>query len=155
MTTDSEERQKIPVSRLMLPKPKRPVGRPPKHGAFSGSELMPIAMAKESEIVEVLTGAKVMIGMADMVPIALLAGCLAKIELFNRYFAAVGIFDETNKPRQDALKVYLAALNAAARLCDQLGMTPQSRLRLGISMIQARKDLATMMHDGAEDEEPA
>ena len=37
-------------TRLVLPKPKRPVGRPPKHGAFSGSELVPVVMMKESEI---------------------------------------------------------------------------------------------------------
>jgi len=159
--TGNEEPRRGPVepaSRLELAKPKRPVGRPPKHGAFSGSELVPIARAKASEIIEVLTGDKVAIGNTDRVIIGLLAGNLAKITLLDRYFASVGIFDEENKVRASELKIYYAALNSAARTCDQLGMTPQSRVRLGISMIQAKRDLATMMDDAARrdgDEEPA
>jgi len=64
------------------------------------------------------------------------------------------LFDENNKLRQGDMKVYLAAVNASARLCDMLGMTPGSRVRLGISMIQASKDLASMMSEASDEEEP-
>ncbi|MCK9600708.1 MAG: hypothetical protein M0R06_16825 [Sphaerochaeta sp.] len=151
MTTDS-----VPEgSRLVLPKSKRPVGRPPKHGAYSGAELVPITKAKTAEIIAVLQGDKIMVGKPDMVIINLLSGNLAKIILLDRFFAACGIFDDEGKIRTNEMKVYYAALNSAARTCDQLGMTPTSRLKLGISMIQAKKDLAGMMSDEAASEEPA
>jgi len=137
----------------MLPKVKRPVGRPPKHGAFSGAELVPVAAMKEQDIRDILTGAKVTVGPADAIPIGMLSKNLAIIELILRFFAACGLFDEDNKLRQGDMKVYLAAVNASARLCDMLGLTPQSRVRLGIGMIQASKDLATMMSDAAEEPE--
>ena len=146
-----EERE----TRVVLPKPKRPVGRPPKHGAFTGSELAILSPVKRDEIVSVLTGAKVSVGPADMIAVSMLAGCLSKMELIDRFFAACGVFDEDNAIRQGPFKVYLAAMNAATRLCAQLGMTPDSRIKLGIGMLQANKDLASMMVDATEEAEPA
>lgn len=139
------------VSRIDLPKPKRPPGRPPKHGAFSGAELAIITPMKEHEIREVLTGAKVIVGKGDSVVILSLARVLAKVELMDRFFAACGLFDDENKLRQGDMKVYLAAINAAGRLCDMLGLTPQSRVRLGIGLIQAQKDLGSLMSESEED----
>jgi len=144
----TEERE----SRVVLPKVKRPVGRPPKHGAFSGAELALIIPHKRSEIIEILEGNKVAIGPADMPVVNLLAKNMAIIDLILRFFSSCGLFDEDNKMRQGDMKVYLAAVNATARLCDMMGMTPQSRVRLGIGMIQATKDLASMMSE--EDGEP-
>lgn len=153
--SDSGNTLAVPESRVVLPRPKRPVGRPPKHGAYSGAELVPVAMMKEREIREILSGARIAVGTADSIMIGTLARALAKMELFDRYFAACGMFDEENKLRQGDLKVYLAALNATARLCDMLGLTPQSRVRLGISMIQANRDLASMMSGTGEGDEPS
>jgi hypothetical protein len=144
------EELKPPESRIALPKPKRPPGRPPKHGAFSGVELALILPVKRDEIVSVLTGEQVIIGKTDMPAVNLLAGCLAKIELLDRFFMSYGIFDEENKIREGPYKMYLAALNAAVRMLAQLGMTPDARIKLGIGMIQAKKDLATMMSDDTE-----
>ena len=140
-------------SRVVLPKVKRPPGRPPKHGAFSGAELALIIPSKKSEIIEILEGNKVAIGPADMPVVNLLAKNMAIIELILRFFSSCGLFDEDSKMRQGDMKVYLAAVNATARLCDMMRMTPQSRVRLGIGMIQATKDLASMMSE-AEDGEP-
>jgi len=153
MTDEQEKTTTTAVSRVVLPKPKRPPGRPPKHGAYSGSELVPVAMMKEKEIREVMTGAKIAVGRADVIIVGTLARALAKLELLDRFFAACGMFDEENKLRAGDLKVYLAALNATARLCDMLGLTPQSRVRLGIGLIQANKDLASMMSE-TEEEDP-
>lgn len=141
-------------TRVALPKPRRPVGRPPKHGAYTGAELALLTPVKRNMIVSVLTGDKVMTGPADMVAVNMLAGCLAKMELIDRFFAACGVFDEEGQIRQGAFKVYLAAMNAATRLCSQLGMTPTSRIKLGLGMIQAKQDLASMMSDAADEEEP-
>lgn len=139
-------------TRVTLPKVKRPVGRPPKYGAFTGAELALILPVKRDQIVAVLMGQATAIGPSDMVAVELLAGCLSKIELIERYFKACGIFNEENKIRESPYKVYLAALNAAIRMLAQLGMTPESRLKLGIGMIQAKGDLASLMSDIPEDE---
>ena len=139
-------------SRVVLKKPKRPVGRPPKHGAFTGAELALLVPTKRDDIIRVLTGSKVILGPADQVAVSMLAGCLSKIELIDRFFNACGVFDSMNEIRQGPFKVYLAAMNAAVRLMSQLGMTPDSRIKLGIGMLQASKDLASMMSgdDGSE-----
>jgi hypothetical protein len=81
-----------------------------------------------------------------------LARAWAKIELFDRFFAACGMFDEENKARAGDLKVYLAALNTVARMCDMMGLTPTSRVRLGLGMIQAQKDLGSMMSETSEED---
>lgn len=138
-------------TRVTLPVPKRPRGRPPKHGAFCGAELAPVADLKEQEIREILEGQKVALSRADSIPVTMLARTLAKMELLDRFFISEGLFDAEQKIRQGDLKIYLAAMNSAARLCDMLGLTPQSRLRLGIGMIQAKKDLAQMMADTPQD----
>ncbi len=139
------------VSRVVLPKPKRPPGRPPKHGGYSGAELMPIAQMKEQEIRAVLSGEKIVVGKGDRIMITTLARAWAKIELFDRFFSACGIIDEENKVRAGDIKVYLAALNTVARMCDMMGLTPTSRVRLGIGMIQAQKDLGSLMSESEED----
>ena len=143
--------EQVYETRVMLPKPKRPVGRPPKHGAFTGAELALLVPIKRNDIIEVLTGSKVIVGPADMVAVGMLAGCLAKMELIDRFFAACGVFDSDNEIRQGPFKVYLAAMNTAVRLLTQLGMTPDSRIKLGIGMLQSNKDLASMMSEEEED----
>jgi hypothetical protein len=140
------------VSRVVLPKPKKPVGRPPKHGGYSGAELIPIALMKEKEIREVLSGERIVLGKGDRIMVTTLARAWAKIELFDRFFAACGMFDEENKARAGDLKVYLAALNTVARMCDMMGLTPTSRVRLGLGMIQAQKDLGSMMSETNEED---
>lgn len=144
--TEGEEKTTA-VSRVVLPKPKRPPGRPPKHGAFSGAELAVIAPMKQREILDILEGKKVTVGMGDMIPIRMLAENLAIIECVLRYFKACGLFDEENKLRQGDMKVLQAAINTSARICDMLGLTPKSRLQLGIGYIQAKRDLGSMMSE--------
>ena len=150
--TEDNTQVVVRTSQVRLPKPKRPPGRPPKHGGYSGAELMPIAMMKEQEIRAVLAGEKIVVGKGDMIMITTLARAWAKIELFDRFFAACGMFDELNQVRAGDLKVYLAALNTVARICDMMGLTPMSRVRLGIGLIQAQKDLGSMMSEPGEDQ---
>ncbi|KKK69472.1 hypothetical protein LCGC14_2933710, partial [marine sediment metagenome] len=54
-------------------------------------------------------------------------------------------------------KVYWAAVNTAMRACDQLGMTPSSRMRLGHDLLVAERDMGARMAqargDTPEDED--
>ena len=135
---------------------KRPRGRPPKHGAYSGGVLIPITEDKRKEIMDVLYGQDVPIAITDKVYVDLLARCLAKIEVMDRWLSQFGIIGEDKDGLpipQPLLKVYWAAVNSAMRACDQLGMTPASRYRLGREMLATEKDLGAMMASARAEEE--
>ena len=133
MPEDSEKREKplvieLPaVGKLPAVKVKRKAGRPPKSGAYSGVELMPIMNAKRAEIIGVMTKAKVPLNSKYMIAIGLLAGNLAMIELINRCITVEGVITtdkDGNTIAQPLLKVYWSALNSAMRQCVALGLTP-------------------------------
>jgi len=132
---------------------KRPKGRPPKHGAYSGNMLIPVTKEKRQDIIDVLYGKDVPVALSDKVYIDLLARSLAKIELMDRWLTVNGIItrDKDGAPiPQPLLRIYWAAVNSAMRACDQLGMNPASRYRLGHDMLAVEKDLAARM---AEDDD--
>ncbi len=127
---------------------KRPPGRPPTHGGYSGNVLIPITNEKRAEIMDVLYGNDLAIVQSDRVYVDLLARSLAKIEVFDRWLTVNGIIgkDKDGLPiPQPLLKVYWAAVNTAMRACDQLGMTPASRYRLGHDMLVVERDLGARM----------
>ena len=127
---------------------KRGPGRPPKHGAYSGNVLIPITNEKRAEIMDVLYGTQLPIGRSDFTYVDLLARSLAKIEVMDRWLSVNGIIgaDKDGIPiPQPLLKVYWAAVNTAMRACDQLGMTPSSRMRLGHDLIVAERDMGARM----------
>ena len=140
----------------MPPEGKPRIGRPPKSGAYSGSALLPLMNEKKAEILEVLRGHKVAIGPTDTVAVGLLARALAHIELIDRYLATTGFFEtdaETGKMvPAPVLRLYYVALNSASRQCDALGLTPKSRIALGMVLMQA-EDLAGRMSDERAREE--
>lgn len=156
---DMPEAEDLSLDRKLLAPPTKAVkrlGRPPKHGAYSGADMMPLTVRKRDEIVAVLRGNQVAVGPTDLPYVEMLARALAKVELFDRYMAVNGVFepDPENPGRMIpamVLKVYFTAMNTAARMCDQLGLTPKSRIALGIGMIQA-EDLAGKMRDVREDD---
>lgn len=129
---------------------KRPRGRPPKHGVYSGNVLIPLTEEKRTEIMDVLYGNQLPIARTDAVYVDLLARCLAKIEVMDRWLTVNGIIvkdkDGLDVP-SPLLRVYWAATNAAMRACDQLGMTPASRVRLGHDLLVAERDLGARMAD--------
>jgi hypothetical protein len=134
-------------------KVKRLPGRQPKHGGYSGFDMMAVKKEKDAEIRAVLYEAKVQLGIQDSLAIDTLARTLAKVEMLDRWFAACGLIGTVTIEKtgvkvqqvEPAMKIWLAAVNSAARLFDQLGLTPQSRARLGIMPTKARQDLAAGM----------
>lgn len=127
---------------------KRGRGRPPKHGAYSGSALVVVQKEKRVMIDGLLAGTEVAIGPADAIPLNLLARNLAKIEVIDRYLIVNGLFEGDGTPRP-ILKMYWQAVNSAARMCDQLGLTPSSRMRLGLQYVHA-KDIAAGIEEAKD-----
>ena len=125
----------------------RPRGRPKKHGAYSETALIPLQDSKLKLIDAILLGERAIITPADSIAKELLARNLAKIDLIDKFLAEKGLFlslDE-GKP-QPILKIYWLALNSAARLCEQLGLTPSARARLGLKVAQV-VDLASQIQE--------
>lgn len=78
---------------------------------------------------------------SDLPAITLLAWQLARIERANAYLAEVGLLDADGVP-QPVLRVLSTFENSAARLMDQLGLTPTARARLGLDVVRARGEAA-------------
>jgi len=122
-------------------------GRPPKHGAYSETSLIPLQDKKLKLIDDILLGERAMISPADSIAKELLARNLAKVDLIDKFLAERGLFLNLEEGRpQPILKVYWMALNSAARLCEALGLTPAARARLGLKVAQA-VDLASQIQE--------
>lgn len=125
-------------------------GRPPKHGAYSETALIPLQEKKIKLITDILLGERAMTTPADNIAKELLARNLAKVELIDIYLGEKGLFLNLEEGRpQPILKIYWMALNSAARLCEQLGLTPTARARLGLKVAQA-VDLASQIYDAKQ-----
>lgn len=129
----------------MTKKTGKPPGRPPKHGAYSGSQLVPVTEEKTALVRGLLAGTMQLAGPTDAVAIELLGRNLAKIELIDRWLQVNGLFADREGNPQPILRIYWQATNAAMRLCDALGLTPTARVRLGIGIARAEGDLAAEM----------
>lgn len=147
----------MPDDILKLPPAgKRNVGRPPKSGIYSGSVLAPTMLQKQEEIIlalRVMHGEGYNINNSDQIAVKLLSRALTHIEAIDNYLAVHGIVSiDANGSEVPAsmYKVYFTALNSAARMCDQLGLNPKSRVALGFGMLQAT-GLAEKMARAAED----
>lgn len=121
----------------------RPKGRPRKHGAYSDTALIPLQDTKLRLIDDILRGERPATAPVDRIAMELLARNLAKIDMIDLYLEEHGFFVNIaeGKP-QPILKIYWLALNSASRLCEQLGMTPSARARLGLKVAQT-VDLAS------------
>jgi hypothetical protein len=74
---------------------------------------------------------------ADDAAISLLSFQLARIEAAADYLERHDLLDSRGRPRP-VLKVLSTWENSAARLLDQLGLTPTSRAKLGLDLTRAR-----------------
>lgn len=126
----------------------RPKGRPKKHGAYSEMSLIPLQDTKLRLIDDILSGdAAAIITPIDRIAKELLARNLAKIDLIDMYLSEKGLFSDVAKGvPQPILKLYWLALNSAGRLCEQLGLTPTARARLGLKVAQT-VDLASAIEE--------
>jgi hypothetical protein len=74
---------------------------------------------------------------SDEPTVRLLATVLTRLELANAYLDGNGLFDARGRPRP-VLQLVSRWENSAARLLDQLGMSPTSRAKLGLDVARAR-----------------
>lgn len=126
-------------------------GRPPKHGAYSKFQLAPLEDAKVKEIVSIMRGDQLAIGASDMLFVKLLGRILAQIDLFDRWFAEHGLFDNIAKGLPwPAMGPYQALVKQACRMMEQLGMTTLGRTKLGGSMLQ-NEDIAMKIQKAKQD----
>lgn len=121
-------------------------GRPPKHGGYSGKELVPVMQEKIQYVMNIAGKSVPIVTDHDKIVIELLARNLAKIELFDRYLIQNGIFQDHEVCDKDGnvkyvitdiapvLRIYWQAMNAAVRLCRELGLTPDARAKLGLQL---------------------
>lgn len=115
-----------------LPKTKRKVGRPAKHGVYSKGGLLPLANEKAKLIIDVLEGEEQLIKDQDMILVRILGRCLARMEMIDRYIEEHGIIsDEVRGTPQPIYQIYLREQAQAVQMLDRLGLTPQARIRLG------------------------
>ena len=88
-----------------------------------------------------LTGDNYVIRPVDHITVDLLSRNLAHISEIDVYLGKNGLLDRKGDPR-NALKFYGAFMNAAIKLCDQLCITPKTRIQLGLNAAPEAVDLA-------------
>jgi Phage terminase, small subunit len=115
------------------------------HGATADLRLAPRVEELRTSLTEIIPAGTE----RDLPATTLLAWQLARIEQANTYLAENGILDGRGQPRP-VLKVLSTWENSAARLCDQLGLTPTARARLGLDMSRAEPSIVRRM----QEEEP-
>ncbi len=99
------------------------------HGVTASLHLAP----RVAEIADDLIARVPAYAESDAPTVWLLAGVLAQIETGRDYLAEHGMLDGRGKPRP-VMGILTTLQNSAARLCDQLGLSPTSRARLGVDL---------------------
>lgn len=129
-----------------LPQPaKRGPGRPPKHGAYSKFALAVITKDKITEIQEVMAGERLAVAPTDQLFINMLGRLLAQMEILDRHYQQTGIFENEGRGLvKPSVPHYLNLAKHAARMLEQLGMTPSARYRLGKDALQS-EDIASKL----------
>jgi hypothetical protein len=103
-----------------------------KGGWHSARVLAPRAEELRDEIASLVPA----IGPSDEPAVKLLAWQLARCERANAWLDEHGLLTDSGAP-QPVLRVLSTWENSAARLLDQLGMSPTSRARLGLDLSRA------------------
>lgn len=102
------------------------------HGAY-GQAIAPRAAELREELLELAP----VVSDADQPTVTLLARILARLEKADAWVDEHGLFDRAGRVRP-ILKVVGGWETTAARLCDQLGLTPTARAKLGLNLERAR-----------------
>lgn len=147
-----EDIKQLPVGQSTI---KRHRGRPPVHGLYSKFVLTPLTEEKQKQVLEIVAGQRGLIVASDQIAVNLLARVLAQIDLMGRWLSEHGLFtdDASGSGRcavSPILPQYLNAIKVASRLCDQLGLSPEARVRLGKGVAQV-EDLASKIARAKED----
>lgn len=121
--------------------PKNPAGpgntRSVTHGAHSELLIAPRAAEIRNRLRELVPAYTP----SDDPAVTLLALQLARVERIEAHLDEHGLLDPDGEPRH-VNKLWSACTNSAARLCDQLGLTPTSRARLGLDLSRTGAALA-------------
>lgn len=99
-----------------------------KHGAY-GQAITPRAEELREELLELVP----VVSDADQPTVTLLARVLARLEKADAWVDEHGLFDRAGRTRP-ILKVIGGWESTAARLCDQLGLSPRARSALGLNL---------------------
>jgi len=99
-----------------------------KHGCRSDRLLAPRAGELAAELRAVVLGHQV----ADDTLIKLLALVLARVEAANKWVDERGLFRNDKGDPQPVLMPLTRWENTAIKLCDQLGLSPTARARIGV-----------------------
>jgi hypothetical protein len=110
-----------------------------KHGATAVLALAP----RSAQIAEGLRPLVPLCSEADEPAIRVLAGVLARIETANVFLDEHGLFRPgKDKQLQPVAERIASWENSAARMMDQLGLTPTSRAKLGVDLTRQRDAIA-------------
>ena len=114
-----------------------------KHGRYAKKMVLmtPKIHRRKRQIIDLLEGHKFPFGEIDMIAVELLARNLTKIDMVDTYLAEHGLWDEKGVPRA-ILSYYHNASTLAVNLCDKLGMTPTSRVKMGMQLSAGERDFA-------------
>ncbi len=124
---------------------KRPRGRPLKHGMYSKYSLVPLTHQKSKEIMDALSGQRLLVAPSDQIAVNLLARLLAQIELMGRWLGEHGMFTESDEGKMlvsPIMSQYVGAIKHASSICGTLGLTTESRIKL-TKGIAVTEDLAS------------
>ena len=117
-----------------------------RHGGYSSRQINPLAEVKEKEILDLLDQAPY-ISSVDMILISSLAKLLARMQLFEYDLEERSNF--VNGKLNPSLDPFLRIINQVKKHCEELGLTPASRARLGVDLAKY-KDIAERLAERAK-----
>lgn len=126
------------------------------HGIYS----LKLAQPKTRELAEEINAAlkndgASWIRQSDYMTIQLLALCLRRIHQADAYLDKAGGLTNKKGEIRPVLDILIKLLKEAQSLADKLGLTPQSRVKLGIDISRGSLNLAELMALGGDQDSGA
>jgi len=124
------------------------------HGVYSKFKLLPMTEAKRIELETVIKEQGLTLTKTDQWIVDTLARALAVLEICSQAIDEHGLFqdDADGKSRgavTPLLNQFWAGVSKVSKLCSQLGLTPESRIRMGKNVPQ-KGDLASRIQEAKE-----
>jgi hypothetical protein len=147
LSSDPRKRARQLANRRDAPPPERGNKRAVKHGAKAQPEPRRQA-ALEAQIRDALPvrGADGEAPVHDLIAVRLLAITLCRLESCAAYVSQHGQFFKGGRVRP-AVELEDKLIARAQKLAAELGMTPRSRVALGVDLVHAQASLAQLMSD--------
>jgi len=117
-----------------------------RHGVFGINLLQPQTRELAEQIADILRGDTLAyIRPVDEVAVGLLAVALRRIRQAEAYLDKVGSLTNKKGQIRPVAELLVKLLKEAREYCSALGLTPQSRARLGLNIARAGTDLAELL----------